>query len=97
MLSFYNGYYAICQGPGHKRKLLVYQITQGLLCAAWFVFSILSAGPFDGWTKIKVLSECNLKFSIFLSVLQSVVYLTTCALGIYCIIKATRVRIINQF
>ncbi len=93
MLSFYHGYYAICQGPNHKRKLLIYQITQGLLCAAWFVFSILNAGPFDGWAKISILSDCGLGFSIFLAVLQSIIYLVTCFLGLFCIYKATKVSI----
>jgi hypothetical protein len=68
ILSFSCGYYALCLGPGHKKKIWIYKITQGLLCTAWFVFSIIPAGPFDGWVKIKVLSECSLWFSIFLAV-----------------------------
>ncbi|CDW72508.1 UNKNOWN [Stylonychia lemnae] len=67
--SFSAGYYAICQAPSHSRKLLIYRITQVILIIAWFIFSIIRAGPFDGWTKISVLSECNLGFSIFLAVL----------------------------
>eukprot|EP00347_Sterkiella_histriomuscorum_P001124 403373235 len=88
LFSFSQGYYAICQGPGHKRKFCFYQITQVILVIAWFVFSIIKAGPFDGWTKIGVLSECNLGFSIFLAVVQNLIYLTAIALGIYCLIRA---------
>lgn len=68
LFSFSQGYYAICQGPSHGRKYLFYRITQVILIIAWFVFSIISAGPFDGWTKIGTLKECNLGFSIFLAV-----------------------------
>lgn len=91
MYSFSLGYYAICQGPGHRRKYLFYRITQVILIIAWFVFSIIKAGPFDGWTKIHVLSECNLGFSIFLAVVQNLLYYTAIALGIYCLIKAKNV------
>lgn len=66
--SFSCGYYAICQGPNHSRQFLLYRISQTILILAWFVFTIIKAGPFDGWTKIPVLSECNLGFSIFLAV-----------------------------
>ena len=62
-----------------------------ILIIAWFVFSIIRAGPFDGWTKIGVLSECNLGFSIFLAVVQNLLYYTTIALGIFCLIKARNV------
>jgi hypothetical protein len=68
MYSFSLGYYAICQAPKYRRNMLIYKITQSLLVIAWFIFSIIRAGPFDGWTKIRVLSECNLGFSIFLAV-----------------------------
>lgn len=59
------------------------------------MFSILNAGPFDGWAKISILSDCNLGFSIFLAVVQSLTYLTACALGIFNIIKASRVSDFN--
>jgi len=68
MYSFSLGYYGICQAPNYRRKMLMYKITQAILIIAWFIFSIIRAGPFDGWTKISVLSECGLGFSIFLAV-----------------------------
>ena len=87
MASFSNGFQALCQGPSHGRRLWVYRITQALLCILWFVFSILGAGPFDGWAKFGALSSCNLGFSIFLGVVQNLIYMVACGLGIFTIIQ----------
>jgi hypothetical protein len=84
MFSFVQGYYAICQGPSHGRKLWLYRVSQVVLCIAYFVFSIVGgSSPFDGWVKFKVLSECGLGFSIFLAVVQNLIYLIACGLGLY--------------
>ena len=90
MFSFANGYYAICLGPGHNRKLRIYQITQGLLCLSWFIFAIVGAGPLDGFTKFKYLKICNLGFSIFLGVVEDGLYFSACGLGVYCIITSIK-------
>ena len=91
MASFTNGYYALCQGPSHRRRYLVYRVSQSLLCLAWFIFSIVGGNsPFDGWTKFKPLSECNLGFSIFLGVMQNLIYLVACGMGIYNVIMIGR-------
>ena len=82
---FSNGFYALCQGPSHYRRLWVYRIGQAVLSLLWFIFSIIGAGPFDGWAKFGALSECGLKFSIFLGVIQNLIYMIACGLGIYCI------------
>ena len=97
MASFSNGYYALCQGPNHDRRLWVYRITQGILCICWFIFSILGAGPFDGWAKFGSLSNCGLGFSIFLGVVQNLIYLVACGLGLYCIVLLGRVYGENPF
>ena len=91
MCSFTNGFYALCQGPSHGRRLWVYRISQGVLCVCWFVFSIIGVGPFDGWAKIGALSRCNLGFSIFLAVVQNLIYMVAIGLGIYCIVALGRV------
>lgn len=55
-----------------------------ILCIAYFIFSIVGgSSPFDGWIKFKPLSECNLGFSIFLAVVQNLIYLIACGLGLY--------------
>jgi hypothetical protein len=47
----------------------------------------MGAGPFDGWTKFGALSSCNLGFSIFLGVVQNLIYMVACGLGIFSIIS----------
>ena len=95
MASFNFGYQAICLAPNHDRKFMFYMVSQGILCILWFIFSIISAGSINGWTKIKVLSRTNCKmgFSIFLAVIESLVYLFTMGLGIYCLIRAKQVTL----
>jgi hypothetical protein len=63
----------------------------------WFVFSIIGAGPFDGWAKFGALSECNLGFSIFLGVVQNLIYMLASGLGIYCIHALGKVYGENPF
>ena len=63
----------------------------------WFVFSIIGAGPFDGWTKFGALSQCGLGFSIFLGVVQNLIYMVACGLGIYCIYALGKVYGENPF
>lgn len=91
MFSFTNGYYALCQAPSHSRRLLVYRISQFILVICWFVFSIVGGNsPFDGWAKFKALSECNLGFSIFLGVVQNLIYLIACGLGAWNLVTIGR-------
>jgi hypothetical protein len=97
MASFSNGFYALCQGPSHERRLWVFRISQGILCILWFIFSILGAGPFDGWVKFGSLSACNLGFSIFLGIVQNLIYMVTCGLGIYTIVALGRCYGENPF
>lgn len=97
MTSFTNGFYALCQGPSHYRRLWFFRITQPLWCIAWFIFSIIGAGPFDGWAKFGVLSHCHLGFSIFLGVVQNLLYMVTCALGIYTVVALERAYGENPF
>jgi len=95
--SFSCGYYAICQGPNHKRQLLIYRISQSILMIFWLIFSIMKAGPFDGWIKIKVLSQCNLGFSIFLAVVQNLLYCVAIGIGIHNLIRSGQIYGENPF
>ena len=54
----------------------------------------MKAGPFDGWIKINVLSQCNLGFSIFLAVVQNLLYYVAIGLGIFCLVKSGQVRLL---
>jgi hypothetical protein len=77
--------------------LWVYRIFQAILSILWFIFSILGAGPFDGWAKFGALSECGLGFSIFLGVIQNLIYMIASGLGIYCIYALGKVYGENPF
>jgi hypothetical protein len=69
----------------------VYRISQVILCICWFVFSIVGGNsPFDGWAKFKSLSQCNLGFSIFLGVVQNLIYLVVCGMGVYNLVVMRR-------
>jgi hypothetical protein len=57
----------------------------------------LGAGPFDGWAKFGALAHCSLRFSIFLGVVQNVIYMAACGLGIYCIVALERAYGENPF
>ena len=65
---------------------------QGVLCILWFIFSILSAGTFNGWAEISNLKADRLYFSIFLCVIESLLYMTSCGLGAYCVFMSFRVE-----
>jgi len=65
------------------------------LCLLWFIFSILGAGAFNGWTKISVLSGFG--FCIFLSIIESIMYLVACGLGILNLVKALKLQDENPF
>ena len=92
MASFNFGYQAICLAPNHEKKFIFYMVSQGVLCAIWLVFAIISAGSINGWTKIKLLHSCKLGFSIFLCIVESLLYLFSAGLGVFCMIKT---KIVN--
>eukprot|EP00831_Metopus_contortus_P041830 TRINITY_DN3288_c0_g1_i4.p1 TRINITY_DN3288_c0_g1~~TRINITY_DN3288_c0_g1_i4.p1 ORF type:complete len:229 (+),score=23.56 TRINITY_DN3288_c0_g1_i4:3-689(+) len=82
----YKGYFAACYRPANWDALKWYRIWQGILCALWFIFSILGSGCFDGWARIPKLSGggSTSGFCIFLVVLESLGYLYACGMGIFC-------------
>ena len=59
----------------------------------WFVFSILNKGCFNGFARFSELIDQNLKFSLFLGVLESLLYLASAGLGVFCIFKTKSVSV----
>ena len=92
MFVFWNGYYGLCKRPRVTNHLWRYRIMQGVLCILWFIFSILSAGTFNGWAEISNLKADRLYFNIFLSVIESLLYMASCALGAFCVYMSFRVE-----
>ena len=92
MFVFWNGYYGLCRQPRVTNHLWRFRILQSALCVLWFVFSILSAGPFNGWAEISNLKAAGLYFSVFLSVVESLTYKLACAVGVFCVYMSFRLE-----
>ena len=62
--------------------MLAYRISQGIQWGLWLVFSILSAGPFNGWSEISSLNGSGGQgFAIFLWVIESLGYTALMIIG----------------
>ncbi len=95
--TFYKGYTGVCKRPTDQSTITWYRACQGVLCVAWFIFSIIRAGCFDGWMRISFLNKFDdgaAKFCIFLTVLESLGYLASMILGVICVIRISSVRFI---
>lgn len=80
--AFYKGYLGVCKETSNIRW---YQIIQGILCIAWFVFSIVFAGAINGFVRTGQLFSAGYGFQGILSLFESILYLADCFLGIFCI------------
>eukprot|EP00826_Nyctotherus_ovalis_P009735 TRINITY_DN12575_c0_g1_i10.p2 TRINITY_DN12575_c0_g1~~TRINITY_DN12575_c0_g1_i10.p2 ORF type:complete len:127 (+),score=38.30 TRINITY_DN12575_c0_g1_i10:47-382(+) len=86
----YKGYAGACRRPVDARSVLWYRICQAIACVLWLVFSIVRAGPFNGWSRIGLLDdykESAARFCIFLTVLESLGYTATTVIGIVGILQ----------
>lgn len=72
LFSFYRGYRAICFDRSY---ILLYYITQGILAILYFVFSIISAGAFNGWIQTGHLFGNRFIFQGILSIIESLLYM----------------------
>mmetsp|Transcript_4714 Transcript_4714/g.5154 ORF Transcript_4714/g.5154 Transcript_4714/m.5154 type:complete len:215 (+) Transcript_4714:55-699(+) len=70
--SFYRGYRGLCF-PG--ATLFWYYVTQGILMCLYFCFSIISAGPFNGWLMVSFLFSGGYIFQGIVGILESMLYL----------------------
>ena len=71
-----------------------FRIYQVVLCIFWFIFSLTTAGCFDGWTRIRGLNEegtGTAKFCIFLTVVESLGFTAILCIGVYAIFGITSV------
>eukprot|EP00826_Nyctotherus_ovalis_P009737 TRINITY_DN12575_c0_g1_i13.p1 TRINITY_DN12575_c0_g1~~TRINITY_DN12575_c0_g1_i13.p1 ORF type:complete len:252 (+),score=39.72 TRINITY_DN12575_c0_g1_i13:72-827(+) len=90
----YKGYAGACRRPVDARSVLWYRICQAIACVLWLVFSIVRAGPFNGWSRIGLLDdykESAARFCIFLTVLESLGYTATTVIGIVGILQISSV------
>ena len=86
------GYTSICRRPIVFKKLIAFRVCQAILSLLWLIWSIIRAGPFDGWSRISALAGAMPSgaagFCIFMTILQSIGYMGSCGIGIFCLIKA---------
>ena len=81
LFVFYSGFYGMVRRPP-RYHLLAYRISQGIQCALYFTFSILSLGPFNGWAQISSLGGSGGEgFAIFLCVIESLLYTALSIIG----------------
>ena len=94
-ITSYFGYVAVCKRPAEPRKLLLYKILQISCIILWFLWSILRAGSFDGWSRIynllKSLPKGAAGFAMFLCFVENIGYYGAVAVGIFCMVRLEEV------
>ena len=84
MFTFYRGY----RGLASDIYLLkFYKLVQGVLVILFIIFSIIAAGAFNGWLRVKNRFGAEEYFTGILSVIESVLYSINALLAISCIIS----------
>ena len=92
MFSFYKGYYAICQGPGHEVALQIYRVSQIACWVFWVAFMLIHSGSFNGISKLFVLGKCGgMGVPIVLSLIEIALYGAAIGLGVLCFRKVKEV------
>ena len=85
MFSFYKGYYAICQGPGHAVALQIYRSSQIVCWVFWAAFMLIHTGSFNGISKLLILGKCGgMGIPILLGLVEIVLYGAAIGGGYYC-------------
>lgn len=87
LFTFYKGY----RGLVYDRRQLRYYYIGHFVCAvAFFIFSIVSGGNYNGWTRLSVLFGDKHIFQGLLAIAESIIYLINSALCAYCLFKVYR-------
>jgi hypothetical protein len=72
-----------------NRQKLIYLVLQSISCCLWVVFSIIDAGAFNGFVRssklCKLTDNAAAVFCLILGLIESLLYLSACGLGLYCI------------
>lgn len=85
-LVFFWGYYGVAKRE--TMYLFLYRVVGLGLALAYFLFSVLSLGAFNGWTKIasfKDSSEGVVTFGVTMCVIESLLYTANCGLQMWCL------------
>lgn len=89
LFTFYRGYKGLASD---SYLLRFYKIAQIVLILCYFIFSIISAGAFNGWVRAKNLMGKENYFTGALSIIESALYDINGLLAIYCVVGAHKYR-----
>ena len=84
LFAFYKGYRGLVF---NKRELKFYYVAQVLLAIAYFIFSIISGGNYNGWIRVSSLFHQHYIFQGILGVVESIIYLINSLLMVYCMLR----------
>jgi len=87
LFTFYKGYRGLVY---NRRQLRYYYVGQFLCAVAFLVFSIISGGTWNGWTRLDVLFSNKHIFQGLLAIVESLIYTANSLLCMYCIFKVYR-------
>ena len=88
MFSFYKGYYAICQGPGHAVALQIYRVSQIACWVFWAAFMFFHPGSANGLSKLALLGRCGgMAIPVVLSLCETALYGAAIGIGGRCYLK----------
>jgi hypothetical protein len=93
--TFYLGYKSIVL-PDNSGFKIAYEVMQCVTCLLWLAFSIIDAGAFNGLIRVVKLINYGGGAAIFgfiLGFLESLAYLASCGLGLYCMITFCSVKL----
>ena len=79
---FYKGYRGLVID---ESQLRLYKFFQAILALAWFIWSIIGAGAFNGWVRVSGLFGSGAVFPGILALFESIVYLLNSLLAFYCV------------
>ncbi len=87
LFTFYKGYRGLVYD---RKQLRYYYVGQFACCVVFFIFSIISGGNYNGWTRLGVLFENGHIFQGLLAIVESLIYLFNSLLCAYCMFKVYR-------
>ena len=79
---FYKGYRGLVIAESQLRLYKIFQVILGL---AWFIWSIIGAGAFNGWVRVSSLFGSGATFPGILALFESIIYLLNSLLAVYCV------------
>jgi len=87
LFTFYKGYRGLVYD---RRQLRYYYVGQFACAVVFLIFSIISGGNYNGWTRLGVLFDNGHVFQGLLAIVESLLYTFNSALCAYCLFEVYR-------